>query len=354
MTPKPPLAPPDAPGPHDTGGPDSPGRRQFLRRLAAASALAVAAGGLGLALRDPAGPKASLGGRVLSGLGDFSVAPPSPSAPRLATVHGTDRRAMFDQGVKALGGMEVFISRGDVVLVKVNAAFASPPLLAATTQPDLLVAVAEACRLAGAAKVLVTDNPINNPASCFEVSGLADAARQSGAAILLPRPALFSPVTLPKAAFLTDWPVLAGAFAGVTKLIVLSPIKDHQRAGASMSLKNLYGLLGGRRNIFHQDINGVIAELGRLTRPTLCVLDGVTAMMTNGPTGGSLSDLKATNTMILSTDPVAADGQGIGLLGRTPADLPYLALAQAAGVGGIDPAGLNPVTVNVDSAAGRS
>ncbi|MFP5258969.1 MAG: DUF362 domain-containing protein [Acidobacteriota bacterium] len=353
MTQKPPLASPHAPESPQAGAPGDPGRRQFLR-LAAASALAVAAGGLALALRDPHGPKAGLGGRVLSGLGDFSVAPPSPATPQLATVHGTDRRAMFDQGVKALGGLEHFIKRGDVVLLKVNAAFASPPLLAATTQPDLLAAVAEACKQAGAARVLVTDNPINNPDSCFEVTGLAGAARQSGASLILPRPALFTPVSLPKAAFLTDWPVLAGAFGGVTKLILLSPVKDHQRAGASMSLKNLYGLLGGRRNIFHQDINGVIAELGRLTRPTLCVLDGVTSMMTNGPTGGSLSDLKATGVMILSTDPVAADAQGVALLGRTPADLPYLALAQAAGVGAIDPAGLNPVTLHVDATAGRS
>ena len=168
----------------------------------------------------------------------------------------------------------------------------------------------------------------------------------------MPRQALFTPVSLPKAALLTDWPVLAGAFAGVTKCIILSQVKNHQRAVASLTLKNLYGLLGGRRNIFHQDINGIIAELGRLVRPSLCVLDGVVSMMTNGPTGGSLSDLKATGTMILSTDPVAADALGIGLLDRTPADLPYLALAQAAGVGTIDATSLNPVTLNVEPAAG--
>ena len=39
-------------------------------------------------------------------------------------------------------------------------------------------------------------------------------------------------------------------------------------------------------------------------------------MMTNGPTGGSLADLKATNTMIVSTDQVAADAFGATLLGR--------------------------------------
>ena len=352
MTPVPPRIPPGQPAPRDADAPDSPGRRLFLRRLAVASALAATASGVSLVLRDPTGPQAVPGGRVLTGLGDFSVAPKTPTTPRLATVHGTDRRAMFNQGINALGGMEAFIRRGDVVLIKVNAVIAAPPLLAATTNPELLAAVAEACKLAGAAKVLVTDNPIHNPDSCFAVSGLAGAARQSGAAILMPRQALFSPVSLPKAALLTDWPVLAGAFAGVTKCIILSQVKNHQRAVASLTLKNLYGLLGGRRNIFHQDINGIIAELGRLVRPSLCVLDGVVSMMTNGPTGGSLSDLKATGTMILSTDPVAADAQGIGLLNLTPADLPYLALAQAAGVGSIDATSLNPVTLNVEPAAG--
>jgi hypothetical protein len=56
--------------------------------------------------------------------------------------------------------------------------------------------------------------------------------------------------------------------------------------------------------------------------------------------------------MYLSADPVATDALGVGLLGKTPADLPYLALAQAAGVGTTDVASLNPVTVNTEAAAG--
>lgn len=343
---------------HDNPLPENPAareklnRRDFLRRLAGASAVAVAAGGLGLALYDAKGPAAGVGGKVLATLGDFSVPAPLAGKPRLAEVHGGDRKTMFEAGVKALGGMEAFIARGDTVLLKVNAAFASPPILGATTHPELLTAVAAACHAAGAVKVLVTDNPINNPDSCFEVSGLAGAARAAGATIIVPRPGLFSPLTLPGGKLLTDWPVLAGAFAGVTKVIALAPVKDHQRAGASMSLKNFYGLLGGRRNIFHQDINGVIAELGQIMRPTLCILDGTSAMMTNGPTGGSLSDLKATGVMILSADPVAADTVGITLLSRTPADLPYLRLAEAAGVGTTNVGSLNPVTVNTEPAAG--
>ena len=51
--------------------------------------------------------------------------------------------------------------------------------------------------------------------------------------------------------------------------------QDHHRSGASMTLKNWYGLLGGRRNIFHQDVHTIIQELAMMIHPTLVVLDGV-------------------------------------------------------------------------------
>uniref|UniRef100_A0A7C3V5J8 DUF362 domain-containing protein n=1 Tax=Desulfobacca acetoxidans TaxID=60893 RepID=A0A7C3V5J8_9BACT len=321
-------------------------RRDFLKRLGYASALALGACGLGLALYDPRGPAPLDQTKALTGLGDFTAKNLAPGQAKMAIVQGTDRTVMFEQGLKALGGMTSFIQEGDRVLIKVNAAFASPPSLGATTHPEVLAAVARACFNAGAAQVLVTDNPINDPDSCFAITGLAAAAHHTGARIIMPAASLFSPVSLPGGKLIQNWPVLVGAFPGVTKVIVVSPVKDHQRANASMTLKNLYGFLGGRRNVFHQDINGIITELSQLLRPTLCVLDGTVSMITNGPTGGSLADLKETGTMVLSTDPVAADALGVELLGRTLADVPYLAMAQAAGAGQADYRLLKPVRLN--------
>ena len=114
-----------------------------------------------------------------------------------------------------------------------------------------------------------------------------------------------------------------------------------------MAMKNWYGLLGGRRNIFHQDINTIIAELALMAKPTLVVLDGTTTMMTNGPTGGSLSDLKATNTMIVSTDQVAADAFGASLLDKDAGSLPYIGAAEANDVGTADYRLLNPVEIKI-------
>jgi len=321
-------------------------RRDFIKRAAGASVLALSAGALYAGLYDGRGPSPGDTGKVLTGLGDFSV-PAASGAGRMAIVRGTDRAAMLDRAVAALGGIESFIAKGDRVLIKVNAAFATPPSLGATTNPELFAAVARMCLAAGAAQVLVTDNPINNPESCFALTGIAEAAASTGARLIIPGEGMFSPLTLPGGKLLVEWPVMAGAFKGVTKLIAVAPVKDHARAGASMILKNFYGLLGGRRNVFHQNIAGIITELSLLAKPTLCVLDGTRVMLTNGPTGGSLSDLKAADTLIVSTDPVAADAAGLELLERSLADVPYIQMADAAGAGHADYKLLNPVRINL-------
>jgi uncharacterized protein (DUF362 family) len=84
-------------------------------------------------------------------------------------------------------------------------------------------------------------------------------------------------------------------------------------------------------------------ELAMMVSPSLVILDGTTTMMTNGPTGGSLSDLKQTNTMIVGTDQVAVDAFGATLLEKTLNDLPFIGMAEAAGIGTADYRSLNPV-----------
>jgi uncharacterized protein (DUF362 family) len=204
------------------------------------------------------------------------------------------------------------------------------------------------CLAAGAERVVVTDNPINDPQSCFALTGIGQATQAAGGVLMPPLERHFRPTTVEGARLIRDWPLLYGPFEGVTKVIGLCPVKDHHRSGASMTMKNWYGLLGGRRNIFHQDIHTIIAELALLVRPTLVILDGVVSMISNGPTGGSPDDLKATGTMILSTDQVAADALGATLLGKTPADLPFIGNAAALGLGTGDWRSLNPLEISLE------
>jgi uncharacterized protein (DUF362 family) len=282
----------------------------------------------------------------VKGLPDFSV--PRKDGQVISIVKGEDRAKTVSKAIELLGGIERFISPGDVVVIKPNVGFATPSILGATTHPDVIAAVIKLCYEKGRAKkVLVTDNSINDPASCFTISGIAKAATAAGAEVVMPKDSYFSPLTLAGGSLIKDWPVYYEPFAKANKLIGIAPVKDHHRSGASMTMKNWYGLLGGRRNIFHQDINNIIAELAMMVSPSFVILDGTAAMMTNGPTGGSVSDLKKTNTMIASCDMVAADAFGCSLLNLKPADLPYLSIAEKAGVGTVDYESLKPMRAEV-------
>jgi hypothetical protein len=148
---------------------------------------------------------------------------------KMAVALGSDRGKGLAAALKALGGMQAFIKPGDRVLIKVNAAFASPPAVGATTHPELLSAMIRLCQEAGAAQVLVTDNPIQDPAACFNFSGLSQACDHSGGKLILPSAGSFAALTLEGGQLLRNWPVLFGPFKGVNKLIGVAPVKDHHR-----------------------------------------------------------------------------------------------------------------------------
>ena len=316
----------------DTSQPDpaTTSRREFLSRSVKAAATVAAAGGVAAWLVQRANRP------VVSdtvALGDFRVG----SEARMAVVKGTDRAELLARGLAGVGGLDAYLRPGERVLIKANVAFASPASLGATAHPDLVGELVRLCLAAGAADVIVTDNPINDPANCFTLSGVGRAATEAGGRVMLPKTTYFQPTSVDGGRLIQDWPLLYEPFDGVDKVIGVAPVKDHDKAVASMTMKNWYGLLGGRRNLFHQDIHNTIKELAMMVRPTLVVLDGVQTMVSNGPTGGSLADLTDTQTMVVSTDQVAADAYGAReLLGLSLDELPYIGKAEAAGVGTTD------------------
>ncbi len=325
-------------------------RRQLLIRGTKAAVSVAATIGIARWLYDPKGPgskneESGFTGTFAKELPDFSV--PRKDGQVISIVSGENRSKTVNKAIELLGGIDRFIKPGDVVVIKPNVGFATPAILGATTHPDVITAVVKLCYEKKASKVIITDNSINDPASCFTISGISKAASTAGAEVVLPKDSYFSPVTLTGGSLIKNWPVYCAPFAKANKLIGIAPLKNHHRSAASMTMKNWYGLLGGRRNVFHQDINNIIAELAMLVKPTLVILDGTVAMMTNGPTGGSVSDLKKTNTMIASCDMVAADAFGGTFLNLKPADLPYLGIAEKAGVGTIDYESLKPLRAEV-------
>ncbi len=292
-------------------------RRIFIRQAALVGAATAGAGYLSLAparwplsLRDPDGERGKPRTKSLRlPEAGFSV-PHSEVLPFIGVARGTNLRGLVRGAVDAIGGINRFIKRGDVVVIKPNVAFERPAALGATTHPEILTALIHLVREAGAKEIRVADNPIESPHSCFMRTGIQKAALEAGARVFLPSPGEFQTLNVPGAKWIENWPFFWRPFEGATKVIGVAPVKDHNLCRASMSTKNWYGLLGGRRNQFHQDIHGIITDLARMMKPTFVVLDGTRVLFRSGPTGGSLSDVKEGRTVLASTDSVAVDSWG--------------------------------------------
>ena len=307
-------------------------RREFIVRAGAAGALIAGAAAGGYALWQP--EHFVPGFEEEKGLQLPSYAPEvSKVLPSLAIAHGTEHDTTIRACIGALGGMGRFIKRGDVVMIKPNVAFDRPPALAATTHPEALRAVARLVLAAGAAKVFIADNPINSPAGCFLKSGLRQVANELNLDLLYPETSSFAPLQL-AGEVLKHWTFFHEPFKKATKVIGLAPCKDHNLCHASMTMKNWYGLLGGRRNQFHQHIHSIVSDFALMMKPTLVILDGMNVLMRNGPTGGRLSDVKPMGTIVAGTDMVAVDSYGYThLLERDLAELTYIHKAHDRGLG---------------------
>jgi uncharacterized protein (DUF362 family) len=242
---------------------------------------------------------------------------------------------MVRRSVEQAGGIGRFIQKNDKVLLKVNCAFARPAWMGATTSPEVTGTVVRMCYEAGASEVRVTDNPISDAKSCFMKSGIGEAVAKAGGRVWMPNPSDFRVVEVSKGV-IGPWETYYEPLKWCTKLIGIPTVKTHNLCGASLSMKNWYGFIGGSRSRFHQNIHQVISELGQFITPTLVILDGTRMLVRNGPTGGSEKDVVAGNVIVASTDAVAIDSFGVDLLGLDKNDVKYLELAQAAGVGKMD------------------
>ena len=235
---------------------------------------------------------------------------------------------------ESAGGVGRFISKGDVVVIKPNLSWARRPEMAATTNPEVLKAVVELCQEAGAKKVRIADNTINDARRCFALSGAGAIARSTGADLIHPRSSLMKNMNL-KGRSLDTWPVFV-PLVEADAVINLPVAKHHSLSSLTVGMKNWIGGVGGSRWSLHQDIHQSIVDLANFFQPTVTLIDAIRIMTRNGPSGGSTSYVTAKNTLILSNDPVAGDAQAALLFGRSPEKLGFIRLARDQGLGTSD------------------
>ena len=304
-------------------------RREAIRRLAGFAATAVVAGGTGMWLYGQ--PRRARGGT--GELPDFTIDRGMAYA-EMAIARGGDAIHNTRAAIAALGGMGTFIKSGDRVMIKPNVAWKRIPEQAATTNPFVIAELARLCLDSGAKEVVVFDSPCDAGAATFSSSGILRAAGDVGARVVWPGKPDYIKVGF-GGKLIKNWSVWK-ELPTFDKVINAAIVKHHVQSKTTCGMKNWYGILGGDRGLLHQDIHGSIVDLADAVRPTLTVLDAQRVLMRNGPTGGSLGDVRHTKAVAAGTDPVALDTWACLELEQRAEDIEYLAMARERGIGTMD------------------
>ena len=258
--------------------------------------------------------------------------------PHLVVVRGTDPAELTRRAVAALGGIERFVKPGQTVIVKPNICHAPRGVeYGTTTHPDVVGALVALAVAAGARTVQVMDAPFaSSPKEAYDRSGIGDAVKSAGGEMVVMSSLEYAKTPIPLGRSLKHWSVYTPALKA--DVIIDVPVaKHHGSAGLSLGMKNLMGLLEPKgRGAFHGNLHQNIADLSTLFQSKLTVVDAMRTLMANGPTGGSLDDVKQQNTVFASADIVAADAYATTLFDRLPEDIRYIALAAEMGLGSAD------------------
>jgi uncharacterized protein (DUF362 family) len=305
-------------------------RREFLKRTGPAVALAAATGGTGLIFHNRETTRQRT---IVTKTKSFEVEP-DPTLPRLTLASNEDPTHALGQALDAIGGIRRFVKPGERVTVKPNIGWDRTPAQGANTHPDLVAEMVRQCLDAGASDVIVTDVSCNDPRRCFLRSGIREAGERAGARVILPVEEDYLHTRI-DGAVLSTWPVLKW-FVETDRLINMPIVKQHSLSRCTIAMKNYFGLLGGRRNQLHQEIDQSIVDLAGFIGPTLTVVDATRVLVRNGPQGGSLDDVVIENTVMCATDQVAADARGAEFLGLQADRVGHIVLAQQSGLGTLD------------------
>ncbi len=84
---------------------------------------------------------------------------------------------------------------------------------------------------------------------------------------------------------------------------------------------------------YFKNIGQNLADLNTVIRPQLTVIDATRILLRNGPQGGSPYDVKVKDTVIASTDPVAADAYATTLFDLKPEEIESTVAAYQMGLG---------------------
>lgn len=110
-------------------------------------------------------------------------------------------------------------------------------------------------------------------------------------------------------------------------VVSMPKMKTHHWAGATLSLKNMFGVVPGScygwpKNVLHwAGISRSILDINSTVRPDFAIVDGIVGMEGNGPIQGTP---KEAGVLVMGDDPVAVDATCARIMGLCPERIDYL------------------------------
>jgi len=305
-------------------------RREFLR------ASALIGGGL-LAANPVAFARAALAADTPTAMSIARWNEATLSTANLATM----ATRLTEAAIESMGGMTRFVSKGDVVWIKPNIGWNRRPELAANTNPNVVGTLVRLCREAGAKTVKVGDHSCHPAKQAYRTSGIAAAAKANDGQVVYLDKRRFVDTKL-DGERLDTWPIYAEIMEA--DLVINVPVvKHHGLTGASVAMKNYMGVIGGQRNVWHQNMAPCLADITRFMQPQFTVIDAVRVLTAHGPQGGDPGDVQLRGVVAAGTDIVALDAFGVTLLGHEPQEVKTIKAAADRNLGTLDFQSLAPV-----------
>lgn len=221
------------------------------------------------------------------------------------------------------------------VLLKVNFITAKNWETGATTDPLVVEAISEKVRELGKEVVVVeSDAQTTNATKAFEVSGMKEMCYRNGIEFINMRHVDEKvELKIPNGRTLKD--IKVAKIATESAIISAAKLKTHMNTKVTLGMKNMFGMLTTKwKGKYHlQGIDKVIHDINLVLKPHITVIDGFIAMEGRGPVHGKPVKM---DTIIASTDVVAADAIGSTVMGFDPHKIDHIKWAHQSGIGEID------------------
>jgi uncharacterized protein (DUF362 family) len=275
--------------------------------------------------------RAKLRGLLTTGLGSLRPLPPVAGV-HIARVPDYDEDAILAAlTVQYAHFRAVAPAAGNRVVLKPNLVEYHRDKVI-NTDPRFVAAVIRLFQAEGAGEVIVAEGPghFRNVQYLVNESGLGDVLRRLGVRFVDLNHD--EPVRLPNLGRTTGLDVLylARTVADAELFVSLPRLKTHHWAGATLSLKNLFGTVPGicygwpKNELHWRGIPNSIVDIALTRTPHLAVIDGIVGMEGDGPINGTPRPVGA---VVMGADLVAVDATGCRLMGLPPERIPTLVLA---------------------------